>query len=115
MTTQVELIQVSKDLAGVPAVREFRLTLRPGRIHALVGENGAGKSTLINILSGVLTPDAGEIILNGRQVVLAAAREARRNGIVTVHQEGDLFPDLSVSENMGLTWGLPTTWMGLID
>jgi ABC-type sugar transport system ATPase subunit/ribose/xylose/arabinose/galactoside ABC-type transport system permease subunit len=107
MSGLVELRRVSKSFPGVMALTEVDLTLRAGSIHALVGENGAGKSTLINLLSGVLVPDGGDIVIDGQPVQLGNPRAARRNGIVTVHQEADLFPDLSIAENMGLEQGLP--------
>jgi ABC-type sugar transport system ATPase subunit/ribose/xylose/arabinose/galactoside ABC-type transport system permease subunit len=92
----------------VTALQEVDLTLRPGSIHALVGENGAGKSTLLNILSGLLRPDGGEIVVAGKPVHFRDAHGARRQGIVTVHQEVDLFPSLTVAENLGLEQGLAT-------
>jgi ABC-type sugar transport system ATPase subunit/ribose/xylose/arabinose/galactoside ABC-type transport system permease subunit len=111
----VELVRISKSFPGVRALKEVDLALRAGTVHALVGENGAGKSTLINILSGVLTPDEGEVRVAGRPVHLGSARAARRAGVVTVHQEADLFPDLSVAENMGLEQGLPVNRLGWVD
>jgi ABC-type sugar transport system ATPase subunit/ribose/xylose/arabinose/galactoside ABC-type transport system permease subunit len=108
----VQLLHVSKSFPGVLALQDVSLTLQPGRIHALVGENGAGKSTLINILGGVLGPDAGEVRMAGRPVHFANARAARRHGVVVVHQEVDLFPDLSVAENIGLEQGLPRGRLG---
>jgi ABC-type sugar transport system ATPase subunit/ribose/xylose/arabinose/galactoside ABC-type transport system permease subunit len=115
MADAVRLVQVSKSFPGVRALEVVSLTLRPGRVHALLGENGAGKSTLINLLCGVLTPDRGEILVSGRPVHFRDARAARRAGIVTVHQEVDLFADLSVAENMGFLQGLPTHRGGWID
>jgi ABC-type sugar transport system ATPase subunit/ribose/xylose/arabinose/galactoside ABC-type transport system permease subunit len=115
MTPVVELVRINKSFPGVRALKDVDLALRAGAIHALVGENGAGKSTLINILSGVLTPDGGEVRVAGRPAHLGSARAARRAGIVTVHQEADLFPDLSVAENMGLEQGLPVNRLGWID
>src|SRR4051794_23370672 len=97
-----ELIGIGKTFPGVVALRDVDLTLRPGAIHALVGENGAGKSTLINILSGVLAPDMGEIRQGGSPLELAGVQAARQRGIVAVHQEVDLFGDLTVLENVGL-------------
>jgi ribose transport system ATP-binding protein/rhamnose transport system ATP-binding protein len=114
MVHPAELVQVSKSFPGVHALDRVDLTLRAGTIHALVGENGAGKSTLINVLSGVLHPDAGEVRVAGRPVKFAGARAAHALGIVTVHQEVDLFPDLSATENVGLHQGLPST-LGCID
>jgi ABC-type sugar transport system ATPase subunit/ribose/xylose/arabinose/galactoside ABC-type transport system permease subunit len=115
MSVLVELEKVDKAFAGAHALREVDLSLQSGRVHALVGENGAGKSTLINILSGVLTPDRGLIRFGGQPMQFTDARSARKQGIVTVHQEADLFADLSIAENIGLEWGLPTGRLGWID
>ncbi len=76
------------------------LTVRAGSIHAVVGENGAGKSTLINIIGGVVRPDAGGLRLEGRSVAFASPAEAIRAGIGTVHQEFSLFPNRSVAQNI---------------
>src|SRR6516162_4542337 len=108
MAPLVELRQITKSFPGVQALRDVDLTVRAGTIHALLGENGAGKSTLINLLSGVVAPDRGAILLQGGLVHFPSAQASRRSGIVTVHQEADLFADLSVAENMGLEQGLPT-------
>jgi len=110
----VRLTGISKSFPGVIALQGVDLDLAAGSIHGLVGENGAGKSTLINILSGLLTPDQGTIRIAGQVVQFADARAARRRGIVTVHQEVDLFPDLSVAENIGLEQGLPVSALGLV-
>src|SRR5262245_22107678 len=115
MTAAVELVHISKSFPGVQALQEVDLALRPGSIHALVGENGAGKSTLINLLSGLLQPDTGEIRLEGQCLHLANAQAAHRLGIVTVHQEVDLFGSLSALENLGLEQGLATRGLGWID
>jgi ABC-type sugar transport system ATPase subunit/ribose/xylose/arabinose/galactoside ABC-type transport system permease subunit len=114
MNPTIELAGIHKSFPGVIALQQVDLVLRPGRVHALVGENGAGKSTLINILGGSLRPDGGEIRLDGRAVKLADARDAHRLGIITVHQEVDLFPDLSVTENIALEQGLPAQRWGWI-
>jgi ABC-type sugar transport system ATPase subunit/ribose/xylose/arabinose/galactoside ABC-type transport system permease subunit len=111
----VELSHIGKSFPGVTALEGVNLKLHAGTIHALVGENGAGKSTLINILSGVLRPDTGDIRLRGKPVHFHDARAAGKQGIVTVHQEVDLFPDLSVAENMGLEQGLPTNRLGWVS
>ena len=92
---------------GVLALDGVSLDLAAGEVHALVGENGAGKSTLINIISGVLRGDSGQILLAGRAVDWTSPVEARRAGIVAVHQEAELFGTLSVAENMALEQGLP--------
>jgi len=110
----VRLSGISKLFPGVRALDRVDLDVAAGSIHAMVGENGAGKSTLINLLSGVLTPDQGEIRIAGQVVHFKDARAARQRGIVTVHQEVDLFPDLSVAENLGLEQGLPVNALGLV-
>lgn len=115
MIELVRLEHISKRFPGVVALQEVDLHLQAGTIHALVGENGAGKSTLINILSGVLRPDHGEVHVAGQPAHFADARSARKHGIVTVHQELDLFPDLTLVENIGLEQGLPTNRWGWID
>jgi ABC-type sugar transport system ATPase subunit/ribose/xylose/arabinose/galactoside ABC-type transport system permease subunit len=99
----------------VVALDDVDFDLRSGEVHGLVGENGAGKSTLINLVSGVLQPDAGVIHLAGEPVRIPDPVAARRLGVVTVHQEADFFPSLSVAENMALLSGLPTGSFGLVD
>jgi ABC-type sugar transport system ATPase subunit/ribose/xylose/arabinose/galactoside ABC-type transport system permease subunit len=110
----LELVQVTKQFPGVLALDQVDFDLRPGEVHALVGENGAGKSTLIQIVSGVLAPDAGRLLLSGRPAHLAGPLAARRRGIVAVHQEAELFDALSVAENMALARGLPTDVPGRV-
>jgi ABC-type sugar transport system ATPase subunit len=114
MDATIELRGITKSFPGVVALREVDLLLKPGRVHALVGENGAGKSTLINILGGSLSPDRGEFYFAGKVMRFADARQAHRLGIVTVHQEVDLFPDLKVSENIALEQGMPARRWGWI-
>lgn len=104
---RLEMRGMTRSFPGIRALDDVSITAWPGEVHALVGENGAGKSTLINILSGVLAPDRGEILLNGAAVQLATPITCREMGIVTVHQEADHFPDLSVAENMALFQGIP--------
>ncbi len=101
-TSLVQLRGLCKSFGGVTALNEVDLDLNPGTIHALLGENGAGKSTLINILSGVYQPDRGTLWVRGRRVAPRDADAARALGIATVHQEADLFADLSVAENIAL-------------
>lgn len=91
---------VVKRFPGVVALSEVDFTLNPGEIHALVGENGAGKSTLIKIFSGVLRADFGELFYLGDKVSFASPTEALAKGIVTVHQELNLFDNLTVAENL---------------
>jgi len=93
---------VSKAFFGNPVLRDVSIELVAGRIHALLGENGAGKSTLINLLSGTLTPDSGEILIDGQPVLALTPREAHGRGIAVVQQELSLAPHLSIAENIGL-------------
>ena len=94
---------------------DVSIELWSGEVHALVGENGAGKSTLINVLSGVLQPDRGTVLLNGVPRHQSSPIECRLQGIVTVHQEADHFRDLTVAENMAMFYGLPLTRWRLVD
>jgi ABC-type sugar transport system ATPase subunit/ribose/xylose/arabinose/galactoside ABC-type transport system permease subunit len=111
----LELREVTKTFPGVLALEKVSFELAPGEVHALVGENGAGKSTLINLVSGVLAPDSGQILLGGDPVNIANPVAARRLGIVAVHQEAELFGTLSIAENLALGLGLPTHRWGLVD
>jgi len=106
----IELVGVSRSYPGVQALDRVSFDVLPGEVHALVGENGAGKSTLINILSGLVAAESGEIRFAGRPMSWDSPIHARRHGILTVHQEAELFPTLSVAENMALEQGLPVTW-----
>ncbi|MBK1869812.1 sugar ABC transporter ATP-binding protein [Taklimakanibacter albus] len=104
---------LSKSFFGNPVLQNVSIALEPGRIHALLGENGAGKSTLINLLSGALAPDGGEIEIDGRSHRRLTPSEARRAGIAVVQQELSLTSDLSIAENIGL--GAYPRRFGLID
>ena len=106
---------ISKQLSGVNALEDVEMELRPGQIHGLVGENGAGKSTLVNIATGVLQPDAGEIFVDGQAVEMGSPMISAGHGIIAVHQEADLFEELSLAENMLLERGLVLNKLGLID
>jgi ribose transport system ATP-binding protein len=91
-----------KEYPGTVALRDVSLQFDGGKIHALLGKNGAGKSTLVRIFAGATPPEGGEILLNGRAIVLRSPQEALRNGIATVYQELSLVPGLSVAENIFL-------------
>jgi ribose transport system ATP-binding protein len=94
---------ISKSFAGVRVLREVSFTLRAGCTLGLVGENGAGKSTLMNILGGNLRPDAGHMLLEGQPYAPRGPLEAARHGLGFIHQELNLFPNLSIAENLFLT------------
>lgn len=102
MSALLTVAGVSKSYPGVLALDRVNLRLRAGEIHALVGENGAGKSSLIKILTGVTSPDEGEILLDGSPVCFSTPRESLAAGIAVVHQERNLIPRYSVAENIFL-------------
>jgi len=96
----LRVTDVSKSYGGVRALKPVSFDVRAGEVHALLGENGAGKSTLIRIMSGLVAPDTGQIEVDGAARVFRSPRDAARAGIVTIHQELLLFPDLSIAENI---------------
>jgi len=98
----VEMTGITKDFPGVHALSDASFELRPGEVHALVGENGAGKSTLMKILNGIYDPDAGSIRYKGDEVQVPNPRTARDLGISMIHQELNLMPHLTVAENIFL-------------
>jgi len=100
--THVELVDISKSFGGVRALDEVSLKIGRGSIHALVGENGAGKSTLGKILAGVITPDRGQLLIDGEPATFHSPREAIIRGIVLIAQELSIAPALSVAENVFL-------------
>lgn len=98
----VELKNVTKEYRGVPAIKDVDFKLYTGEIHALLGENGAGKSTLTKMMSGVVTPTKGQVIVDGKKVNYRSPIEALDNGIAMVFQETSLVPSLSVAQNLYL-------------
>jgi rhamnose transport system ATP-binding protein len=96
----LELRHVSKSFAMTAALSDMSLDLRPGEVHAIVGENGAGKSTLIKTMTGVYQPDKGEILVDGKPVSITSTQTAQRLGIAAIFQEPMVFPDLDVAENI---------------
>ncbi|MGC0913938.1 sugar ABC transporter ATP-binding protein [Pantoea sp. XAF26B01_ASV70] len=101
---------ISKSYGNAAALQDVDFSVRPGEVHALIGENGAGKSTLLNILSGVRGADSGEISVNGNRVQIRSPLSARQAGIAMIHQELQHVPELSVAQNMFL--GRPLTRAG---
>ena len=97
---RLEMQNISKHFGGVKALTDVTLQIKPGEIHALVGENGAGKSTLMKILSGAYQKDAGKIFLNGEEVNIHNPKSAIDLGIAVIYQEFMLAPDLTVAENI---------------
>ena len=101
-STVLELRGITKRFPGVVANDHVDFDLRPGEVHALLGENGAGKSTLMNILYGLYKPDEGEIVLKGKSIVFGSAKDAIDRGIGMVHQHFMLIPVMTVAENIVL-------------
>src|SRR4029079_6798662 len=102
MNPLLSLADISKSFGGVQALRDVSFELQGGEVHALVGENGAGKSTLINIITCAHARDHGEVVFNGEAIRQHDPVASRRRGIVAIYQQPALFPDLTVSENIGL-------------
>lgn len=98
----LEMNNISKEFPGVKALDEVSLHVRPGTVHALLGENGAGKSTLMKCLFGLYKEDAGEIYLDGQKLEIANAREAMDKGISMIHQELHVNTHRNVMENIWL-------------
>ena len=99
---KLQLKGVCKSFPGVKALDNVQLSLRPGTVHALMGENGAGKSTLMKCLFGIYKMDAGEIYLDGQKIVVNNPDEAMKYGIAMVHQELQPVPARTVAENLYL-------------
>ncbi|WP_369138485.1 sugar ABC transporter ATP-binding protein [Modestobacter versicolor] len=104
----LEAVGISKHFDGVFALNGAHLSVRPGEIHALLGENGAGKSTLVKVLTGVYHPDAGQVLRSGEELELANVRVANRAGIVALYQELSIIPTISVAENILLGERIPS-------
>jgi ribose transport system ATP-binding protein len=109
----LEMIGVTKTFPGVRALDHVSFELRPGEIHALLGENGAGKSTLMKVLFGAIQPDSGAIRINGREVVIRSPKDAHSRGISMVHQELNLIPQMNAIQNIAL--GREPGPVGILD
>ena len=96
----LELKGITKTFPGVKALDNVHFQLRPGEIHALMGENGAGKSTFIKVITGVHQLDEGEIYLNGEKVEFRNPKDAQNWGIAAIYQHVTCYPDLNVTENI---------------
>lgn len=98
----LEMNSISKEFPGVKALDNVTLKVRPGTVHALMGENGAGKSTLMKCLFGIYKPDGGEILLNGSKVEMNNSKQALDQGVSMIHQELHPIPQRNVMENIWL-------------
>ena len=93
----IQLRNLSKSYVGVHALRNLSFEITAGEVHAVCGENGAGKSTLIRLLTGVVAPDEGEILVQGQRLKIGNVQSSEDAGIAVMHQESSIFPDLMPS------------------
>lgn len=111
----IEFRHIGKSFFGVPVLKDVSFQVPTGKTVGLVGENGAGKSTLMNILGGNLRPDSGSLRLAGRDFTPDSPRQAAQAGVGFIHQELNLFPNLSIAENLCLDrFPRPLPWLPLI-
>lgn len=110
----LQAVNISKSFPGVKVLQGVNFNFYPGKVNAILGENGAGKSTLLKVLTGVYTDYEGEIILNGTKLKFDGIKDAQAAGIGIIHQELNLIPHLSISENLFLGNELINRW-GLLD
>lgn len=108
------MIGICKSFGANKVLGGVNLHVRPGEVHALMGENGAGKSTLMNILTGIHRADAGTIMVDGKEITFKNNKDAEEHGIAFIHQELNIWPNLSVLENLFLM-NQPKTRFGTID
>src|SRR2546425_7233227 len=111
--TVLSLSNINKRFGPTVALDGVSLRLQKGEVHARIGENGADKSTLMNVLAGLIKPDAGTIKVEGRGYAPASPLDARERGIALIHQELSLFPHLSVAENIMM--GMEPSRLGVLD
>jgi ABC-type uncharacterized transport system ATPase subunit len=114
---ELELKGITKRFGALVANDHIDLTVAPGQVHALLGENGAGKSTLMNVLYGLLQPDEGQILLDGKPATFRTPKDAISVGIGMVHQHFMLVPVFTVAENvtLGVEETRPPSLLGLLD
>ncbi len=114
MPPVLTLSHISKSFPGVRALHDVSLALEAGQVTALVGENGAGKSTIVKILTGIYTPDEGEVTVGGVVRSFSSPRDSWAAGIAAIHQETVMFDELSVAENIYMGH-MPVTTTGFVD
>ena len=110
----LRLQDIVKTFPGVRALDGVTFEVLPGEVHALLGENGAGKSTLMKILAGMYQPDEGRIFIDGKQVAMSTPLDAKSQGVVLIHQELSLAPEMTAAENIFLG-ELPRKRFGFVD
>ncbi|UCF99651.1 MAG: sugar ABC transporter ATP-binding protein [Spirochaetaceae bacterium] len=115
MQSVLECRRITKYFPGIKALDEVDFNIRPGEVHALIGENGAGKSTLVKIITGIHQPDSGVILQNGEPVEFRNPIASQLAGIAAIHQEATMFPELSVTENIYMGHHLARRASRLLD
>ena len=108
MNSLLQLNNITKSFGAVSALKSISFDLKPGEVHALLGENGAGKSTLIKVITGAHQPDSGKIEIDGREIPRLTPASAHAAGIAAIYQQPALFPDLCVAENIALALEKPS-------
>lgn len=98
----LEVKHIIKNFGATKALKDVSFKLEKGEIHALIGENGAGKSTLVKIITGVYSPDSGELFINGEKVILKSPKDSQASGISCIYQEPILVPFMTAAENIFL-------------
>ncbi len=106
----LQAVAISKSFAGVRALKSVSFDVFAGEVHGLVGENGAGKSTLIKIMMGAMAPDAGALMVSGREFARMEPAVAHALGIAAIYQQPALFPHLTVAENLAIALETGTRW-----
>ena len=116
---KLELKHISKSFPGVKALDDVNIALRPGTVHAVVGENGAGKSTLMKIINGLYQRDEGQVFMDGKEVHFSGPLESSAAGIAMIYQELNFFGELSIAENIFMkrqpTSGGRLNWKKMYD
>src|SRR3984893_3155258 len=102
MTTALETVQLEKQFGGLKVTRDLSLRIEQGARHALIGPNGAGKTTVINLLTGVLKPNGGSILLEGNDITDLPVHKGVRRGVSRTFQISQLYADLTPLETIGL-------------
>ncbi|GEK85683.1 sugar ABC transporter ATP-binding protein [Microbacterium aerolatum] len=98
----IEIRGIEKYYEGIRVLGPVNLSIRPGEVHCLAGVNGSGKSTLIKVISGVIAPEAGDVLVGGEPLTLGRPRESIRAGVQVIYQDALVFPNLTVAENIAL-------------
>ena len=109
----MEALGITKLYPGTVALKDVDFAVYPGKVNVLIGENGAGKSTLMKILAGIERPTEGKVLLHGHEVHFQNTREATAHGVGIIHQELNLFPEMTVADNMFA--GKEMSRMGVVD